>query len=82
MKLSEIKKILSESRSNGVYFHDNGWNQDPGSVRGLAYLSKNGHLFMTYLHPLKNRRVVRPFTPDMENMLKPAENLVIWEGSV
>lgn len=82
MRLTEIKKILEKSRSNGIYFHDKAWDQAIGSVRGLAYLSKKGHLFMTYHHPFKNKRLVRPFTPDMENMLHPSENLVIWEGSV
>lgn len=82
MRLTEIKKLLEKSRSNGIYFHDRDWNQDLGGVGGLAYLSKDDHLFMTYLHPFENKRLVRPFTSDMENMLAPSENLIIWEGSV
>lgn len=82
MRLTEIQNLLGKSRSNGIYFHDKGWDRDLGSVGKLAYLSKDGHLFMTYLHPFENKRLVRPFTPDMENMLRPSDNLVIWEGSV
>lgn len=83
MRLSEIKKVLEQSRPNGIYFHDAAWGKHYGDAgRGLAYLSKTGHLFMTYLHPIKNQRLVIPFSPDMENMLRPSESLVIWEGSV
>lgn len=81
MNLSEIKKVLAESRSNGVYLRDLTWGNNPRKS-ALAYLSKDGSLFMTYVHPLKRKRLVHPFSPDMENMLKACRSLVIWEGSV
>lgn len=82
MTLNEIKKKLSESRSNGVYFRDTEWPVDGGTSSGLAYMSKGGNLYMTYLHPIKQVRLVVPFSSDMENMARPKSTFAIWEGNV
>lgn len=82
MKLSEIKQVLAKSRSNGIYLYDEFWHRELNGVRGLAYLSKNGSLFMTWTCPIRNQRLVLPFTPDAENMIRAKDSLKIWEGSV
>lgn len=78
MRLTEIRKLLEKSRSNGVYFRENNWTTD--GVLPLTYLSKRGNLYMVYTGMGMKSVVPLPF--DMLNMLRDKDNLVVWEGSV
>lgn len=78
MRLTEIRKLLEKSRSNGVYFRENNWTTD--GVLPLAYLSKRGNLYMVYTG--MGMKSVTPLPFDMLNMLRDKDNLVVWEGSV
>lgn len=78
MRLTEIRKLLEKSRSNGVYFREKDWATE--GIIPLVYLSKRGNLYMTYTG--MGMKSVTPLPFDMLNMLGPKDNLVIWEGSV
>lgn len=78
MRLTEIKKLLEKSRSNGVYFRENDWATD--GILPLVYLSKRGNLYMTYTG--MGMKSVTPLPFDMLNMLRFSNTLTIWEGSV
>ena len=78
MKLTEIRKLLEKSRSNGIYFRENNWITE--GVMALVYLSKRGNMYMIYTG--MGMRSVTPLPFDMLNMLRPKDNLVVWEGSV
>lgn len=78
MSLTEIRKLLEKSRSNGIYFRENGWATE--NIVPLVYLSKRGNLYLVYAGMGMNS--VRPLSFDMLNMLVAKDNFVLWEGSV
>ncbi len=78
MKLSEIKQVLAESRSNGIYFREKGWATE--GILPLVYLSKRGYLYRIYAGG--GRKSVTPLPFDMLNMLRSKDTLEIWEGSL
>lgn len=78
MRLTEIRKMLEKSRSNGIYFREDDWATE--NILPLVYLSKRGNLYLVYAG--MGMKSVRPLPFDMLNMLGPKDNLVIWEGSV
>lgn len=78
MRLTEIKRLLEKSRSNGVYFREESWATE--GILPLIYFSKRGNLYLTYAGG--GRQSVTPLPFDMLNMLRDKDNLVVWEGSV
>lgn len=78
MRLTEIRKMLEKSRSNGGYFREKNWATE--NILPLVYLSKGGNLYMVYTG--MGMHSVTPLPFDMLNMLRDKDNLVIWEGSL
>lgn len=78
MRLTEIKKLLEKSRSNGIYFRANDWATQ--GILPLVYFSKRGNLYLVYAG--MGMMSVTPLPFDMLNMLRHKDNLVIWEGSL
>lgn len=78
MRLTEIRRLLTKTRSNGIYFREKDWATE--GILPLVYLSKRGHLYLVYAGG--GRQSVTPLPFDMLNMLGAKDTLVVWEGSL